>query len=63
MSDNFYIHKTIRGVKKTLHRHIMEAHLDRMLEPDEHVYHIDGDSRNNKIENLVVIKKKYKVPR
>lgn len=57
MSKNSYPHKTINGVKKRLHRHIMEEHLGRMLEPNEHVYHLNGDSKDNSIENLVVIKK------
>lgn len=60
MSDNFYHHKRVNGVKKTVHRHVMEEHLSRILEPNEHVYHLNGDSRDNRIENLVVIKKKYK---
>ncbi len=57
MSQNRYPHKTIDGVKKKIHRHVMEAHLGRLLESNEHVYHLDGDPRNNDIENLVVIKK------
>lgn len=57
MSQNFYIHKTINGVKKTLHRHVMEEHLGRELESFEHVYHKDGNSTNNDIENLIVITK------
>lgn len=60
MSKNFYSHKTINGVKKRTHRHVMEEHLGRLLEPNEHVYHINGDSRDNAIENLIVITKKYK---
>ena len=63
MSENFYHHKTINGIKKTVHRHVMEEHLGRLLEPDEHVYHVNGDSRDNRIENLIIIKKKYKKPR
>lgn len=63
MSENFYHHKTVNGVKKTVHRHVMEDHLGRQLEPDEHVYHVNGDSRDNRIENLIIIKKKYKKPR
>jgi hypothetical protein len=58
MSKNKYPHKTINGVKKRLHRHLMEEHLGRMLEPNEHVYHLNGDSLDNAIENLIVIKKK-----
>ena len=57
MSQNFYHHKTINGVKKTVHRHVMEEYLGRELESFEHVYHIDGDSTNNKIDNLIVITK------
>lgn len=60
VSDNFYHHKTVNGIKKTVHRMVMEDHLGRLLESDEHVYHINGDSRDNRIDNLVVIKKKYK---
>lgn len=60
MSDNIYPHKTINGKKKREHRHIMEAYLGRELEPDEHVYHINGDSRDNRIDNLIVIKKNYR---
>lgn len=57
MSLNRYTHKTINGKKKTLHRHVMEEHLGRELENNEHVYHIDGDSTNNEISNLIVITK------
>jgi len=58
MSKNFYQHKTINGMKKRIHRHIMEEHLGRLLEPNEHVYHVNGDSKDNRIENLIVIVKK-----
>ncbi len=60
MSENRYTHKTIRGKKQPLHRHIMEDHLGRELESNEHVYHLDGDPSNNKLENLAVITKKYR---
>lgn len=60
MSRNRYIYRTINGIKKRLHRHIMEEYLGRSLEKNEHVYHLDGDSKNNEIDNLIVIKmKKY----
>lgn len=57
MSRNNYQYKTINGVKKRLHCHIMEEHLGRELYPNEHVYHLNGDPTDNRIENLVVIVK------
>lgn len=34
------------------HRLVMEGYLDRYLEEDECVHHVDGDKSNNDIENL-----------
>lgn len=62
MSNNSYSHKTIKGVKKSLHRHVMEEHLGRELDQDEHVYHLNGNSKDNRLENLVVVKKTYNKP-
>lgn len=58
MSDNLYQYKTINGIKKRIHRHIMEEHLNRELKKNEHVYHTNGDSSDNRIENLIIITKK-----
>ncbi len=52
-----YPTKTIRGVKKRMHLHVMEEHLGRTLDKYEHVYHLNGDKKDYTIENLVVIKK------
>ena len=60
MSENRYHQKTINGIKKRVHRHVMEKYLGRILEMDEHVYHLNGDPKDDRIENLIVIKKKYK---
>ncbi len=49
--------KTINGMKKRLHRHVIEQYLGRTLESNEHVYHLNGDPMDNRIENLVVIQK------
>jgi len=57
MPKNFYHHKRVNGIKKTVHRHVMEEYLGRLLEPHEHVYHINGNSRDNRIDNLIIIKK------
>lgn len=59
MSKNRYSYKTISGIKKSIHRHTMEEHLGRLLNSNEHVYHINGDPSDNRIENLTVIVKKY----
>jgi len=53
-----YPHKTINGIKKRIHTHVMEEHLGRDLEKCEHVYHINGDPNDHSIENLVIIKKR-----
>ena len=60
MSNNLYVSKVVNGKKDRLHRHIVEAHIGRTLEPYEHVYHKDGDSKNNDIGNLVVIVKRFR---
>lgn len=35
----------------------MEEHLGRLLESNEHVYHLNGDYLDNRLENLTIIKK------
>jgi len=40
-----------------LHREIIEKNLCRKLKSDEHVHHIDGNPKNNKIDNLIVVSK------
>lgn len=60
MPKAIYSYKTIDGVKKRVHRHIMEKSLGRLLQPHEHVYHLNSDPNDNRIENLVVIAKNPK---
>ena len=45
------------GGSNRLHRQIMEAHLGRALERWEHVHHVDGNTLNNDIANLMVLTK------
>ena len=51
----------VKGKKAAVHRHVMEEYLGRPLEPHEHVYHLNGDGFDNRIENLVLIPKKQRL--
>lgn len=52
-----HVYKCLRINGKSVreHRYLMEQSLGRKLEFWEHVHHIDGNSSNNNIENLVVL--------
>ncbi len=52
--------KTINGIKKRMHIHVMEQHLGRELEKDEFVHNRSGDRSDYSIDNLVVIRKNRK---
>ena len=44
-----------RNGGRLVHRVLAEQAAGRQLRSDEHVHHIDGNKRNNAIENLVII--------
>ena len=43
------------SVKQREHRYIYEQYLNRKLEPNEHIHHLDENKQNNKLENLIIV--------
>lgn len=50
-----YVVITVNGKQVREHRHLMEMYLGRKLDRNEHIHHINGNSLDNRIENLQVL--------
>ncbi len=55
VANGRYVEIYIDGKYIRFHRYIMEKYLGRKLKQSEHVHHINGDTLDNRIENLEVM--------
>lgn len=61
--QNMYKYKALKinGKRIDEHRHVMQLHLGRKLDKNEVVRHRNGDTRDNRLENLYLINRQDQV--
>lgn len=55
IDSNGYYRVWVDGVYVKEHRLVMEKHLGRRLLKSEHIHHIDGNTLNNNVDNLLIM--------
>lgn len=55
MTPSLYKQRQSYGISTREHRNIMQQHLGRLLDIKEVVHHINGDTFDNRLENLEVM--------
>lgn len=55
--EGYNVIKISKGLWVKEHRYVVENYIGRKLFKNERVHHIDGDKRNNSLDNLYIFKK------